>query len=48
MVATNIRTAATLAGSKLAKYRLGTSERHNPDSDTDDTGHDPAMVQVNS
>ena len=48
MVATNIRTAATLAGSKLAKYRLGTSERHNPDSGTDDTGYDPTMVQVNS
>jgi hypothetical protein len=33
MVAINIRTT-TLAGSKLAKYRLGTSERHNPDSGT--------------
>jgi len=48
MVATNIRTAATLGVSKLAKYRLGTSERHNPDSGTDDTGYDPTMVQVNS
>ena len=44
MVAINIKTAMCAPS---AKHRLGTSERHNPDSDTDDTGYDPTMVQVN-
>ena len=45
MVAINIKTATCV---KLAKYRLGTSERHNPDNGPDDTGYDPTMVQVNN